>query len=91
MCGQLTVNNVCSSCTADPQKVAVVMNSRIRSSEMSYQQLLLVRNNCTSVVYIIVKLVRYIHNQGHCLAKEDLNLPLNYRALTLLYFKHSEV
>ena len=60
MCGQLTVNNVCSSCTADPQKVAVMINSSIRSSEMSYQQLLLVSNNSTLVVYIIVNLVRYI-------------------------------
>ena len=39
------MNNVCSLCTADPQKVAIVITNHIKSSEVSYHQLLLVSNH----------------------------------------------
>ena len=42
VCGRLSVKNVCSLCTADPQKVATVITNRIQSSETSYHKLLLV-------------------------------------------------
>ena len=49
VCGRLSVKNVCSLCTGDPQKVAMVITNRIQSSEMSYHQLLLVSIHCVCI------------------------------------------
>lgn len=45
VCGQLSMNSVCSLCTTDQQKVATTITNRIQSSEVSYHQLLLVSNH----------------------------------------------
>ena len=56
VCGRLSVKNVCSLCTGDPQKVATVITNQIQSSETSYHQLLLV----SICVFICVTLCVYI-------------------------------
>ena len=47
MCGRLSVDKLCTSCTGNPQKVAVVLNSQILSSEKSYQELSMVSSIVT--------------------------------------------
>ena len=55
VCGGLSVDKLCNSCTTNPQKVAVVLNSQILSSENSYQELSMVsavsKDICSCIRY----------------------------------------
>ena len=78
VCGRLSVKNVCSLCTADPQKVATVITNRIQSSETSYHQLLLVSIHylCMCVCACILVCSHFLCDISfklcsHCVASRD--------------------
>ncbi|KAK2146298.1 hypothetical protein LSH36_617g00013 [Paralvinella palmiformis] len=46
VCEETTTQGTCQSCQSDPQRVAVVINSRIRNWQRTFYQLIRVCNNC---------------------------------------------
>jgi len=69
VCGRLSVDKLCTSCTANPQNVAVVLNNQIISSEKSYQELTMVSG--VSKGPILCYMYPLIQLCSHCVGSRD--------------------
>ena len=71
MCGRLSVDKLCTSCTGNPQKVAVVLNSQILSSEKSYQELSMVSSIVSKGQILSYMYPLSIQLCSHCVGSRD--------------------